>query len=96
MIQDEPQYSNSYYLLQNYPNPFNSSTSIEYFISEPSHVSLKVYNLLGSVVANLVEDYQSNGKYKVTWNADNEATGIYYMRLKVNENEQVRKMVLLK
>ena len=96
MIQDEPQYSNSYYLLQNYPNPFNSSTSIEYYIPEPSQVSLKVYNLLGSVVANLVEDYQPNGKYKVTWNADNEATGIYYMRLKVNENEQVRKMVLLK
>ena len=96
MIQDEPQYSKSYYLLQNYPNPFNSSTSIEYYIPEPSQVSLKVYNLLGSVVANLVEDYQPNGKYKVTWNADNEATGIYYMRLKVNENEQVRKMVLLK
>ena len=96
MIQDEPQYSKSYYLLQNYPNPFNSSTSIEYYIPEPSQVSLKVYNLLGSVVANLVEDYQPNGKYKVIWNADNEATGIYYMRLKVNENEQVRKMVLLK
>ena len=96
LIQDEPQYTKEYYLFQNYPNPFNLQTSIEYYISEPSQVSLKVYNLLGSLVANLVEDYQPNGKYKVTWSADNEATGIYYMRLKVNEKVQVKKLVLLK
>jgi hypothetical protein len=95
-VEEEPKLADKYYLFQNYPNPFNSSTSIEYYISEPAQVSLKVYNLLGTLVANLVETYQPNGKYNVTWNADKEASGIYYVRLRVNEKEQVRKLVLLK
>jgi photosystem II stability/assembly factor-like uncharacterized protein len=95
-VEEEPKLADKYYLFQNYPNPFNSSTSIEYYISEPAQVSLKVYNLLGTLVANLVETYQPNGKYNVTWNADKEASGVYYLRLRVNEKEQVRKLVLLK
>jgi photosystem II stability/assembly factor-like uncharacterized protein len=96
LFKEELNYANGYYLFQNYPNPFNSSTSIEYYISEPAQVSLKIYNLLGSLVTDLVEDYQPNGNYCVTWNADNEATGIYYMCLQVNKKTQVRKLVLLK
>jgi photosystem II stability/assembly factor-like uncharacterized protein len=96
ITEEEPKVSDKYYLFQNYPNPFNSSTSIEYYISEPAQVSLKVYNLLGSRIANLVEEYKSNGKYNVIWNAGNEASGIYYIQLRVNEKEQVRKLVLLK
>ncbi|MCW8817304.1 MAG: YCF48-related protein [Ignavibacteriaceae bacterium] len=95
-VEEEPKLADTYYLFQNYPNPFNSSTSIEYYISNPAQVSLKVYNLLGTLVANLVETYQPDGKYNVTWNADKEASGVYYLRLRVNEKEQVRKLVLLK
>ena len=95
-------------LSQNYPNPFNPSTTIRYSIpnviaSEAKQsVVLKVYDILGNVVATLVNENKAAGNYEVLWNAASLASGVYIYRINVNNNikpdafVQVMKMVLIK
>ncbi|MBN2425254.1 MAG: T9SS type A sorting domain-containing protein [Calditrichaceae bacterium] len=85
-----------YVLEQNYPNPFNPSTKIEYSIPEAGHVSLKVYNTLGQLVATMHDGYQKAGKYQATFNANNLASGVYIYRLKVNDVSISKKFSLVK
>ena len=66
-----------YIVYQNYPNPFNPATTIRYGIPEPSRVSIKVYNILGQVVATLVNEIQMPQFYEYRWNAQNLASGVY-------------------
>lgn len=70
-----------YTLYQNYPNPFNPSTSIEFALPKTSHVTLKIFNILGEEVATLVSDRLTSGTYSYEWNASNMASGIYLYRL---------------
>jgi len=85
-----------YMLEQNYPNPFNPVTNICYSLPEAGMVELKVFDALGSEVADLVNEVKSAGKYNIVFNAGNLASGIYYCRLKVNGFVTTNKMVLLK
>jgi photosystem II stability/assembly factor-like uncharacterized protein len=87
---------NDFVLYQNFPNPFNPSTTINYYLSESGQVSVKIYNLLGTHIATLVEDYKSSGNHSVVWKAENEPSGVYYFQLNVNGKLATRKMVLLK
>ncbi len=92
---------NEYSLLQNYPNPFNPKTVIMYSLKAPSNVVLTVYDITGSIVANLVDGYLSEGYHEAVFNADNLASGIYIYRLEVkNGNNMVysstKKMVVTK
>src|SRR5690606_6868411 len=82
-------------LYQNYPNPFNPSTSINYQIKEKGFVSLKIFDMLGREVANLVNETQDEGQYSVTFNASNLPSGVYVYSLKVNDFVQNNKMTLL-
>ena len=94
----------SFKLSQNYPNPFNPSTTIQYSIpsavnansASASRVLLKVYDILGREIATLVNQDQKPGQYKVTFNAGNFASGVYYYRLMVGDFVQTKKMILLK
>jgi len=83
-------------LSQNYPNPFNPTTTIQYSIPESENVSLKIFNVLGEEVAELVNEYQKAGTYKVNFNGNNLSSGIYLYRLNVNNNSSVKKMILLR
>ncbi|MFA5834940.1 MAG: choice-of-anchor D domain-containing protein [Bacteroidota bacterium] len=91
-----------YSLNQNFPNPFNPTTILRYGLPNNSSVSLKIYNVLGQQVANLVHSEQSAGWQRITWNA-NVSTGLYFYRLEAvdvnnpnNRFVQVKKMLLLK
>jgi hypothetical protein len=66
-------------LSQNYPNPFNPSTIISYQLPSTSLVTLKVYDLLGHEIATLVQQQQSAGKYKVTFNARKLPDGLFFI-----------------
>jgi hypothetical protein len=83
-------------LNQNYPNPFNPVTTINYQIKDRGFVILKVYDMLGKEVANLVNEAQDVGQYSVDFNAGNLPTGVYIYSLRVNDFVQNNKMTLLK
>ena len=86
----------SYSLNQNYPNPFNPSTLINYQLPVSNNVKLVIYDVLGREVATLVNEKQQPGKYQVTWDASNFASGVYFYKLVSGDFIQIRKMVVLK
>ncbi|MBI1933096.1 MAG: T9SS type A sorting domain-containing protein [Ignavibacteriales bacterium] len=88
-------------LYQNYPNPFNPVTTIKYSIpanekSEAHNVKLLIFDILGNEVAVLVNEIQTSGEYKVSFNASNLASGTYFYRLQVGDYSQTKKMLLIK
>ena len=85
-----------YILYQNYPNPFNSLTRINYSIKENGIVSLKVYDVLGSEVALLVNEEKPAGNNEVDFNGKGLASGVYFYRLSADGFVQTKKMVLLR
>ncbi len=85
-----------YVLAQNYPNPFNAVTKIKYIIPARGLVSLKIYNMLGEEVLELVSEEQEAGNYTVDFDASPLANGIYFYRMEVSGFSQIRKFLLLK
>ncbi len=91
-------------LSQNYPNPFNPSTTIRYQLPVQSHVSLKIYDVLGREVATLADELQGEGSRFVVLDADKLASGTYFYRLhavptdvgKTSGIVQTRKFLLMK
>jgi hypothetical protein len=70
-------------LREAYPNPFNPSTQIQFDLPEDGFVSLDVFDILGRRVANLVNGYLRADYHTVVWNASNNASGVYIVRLSV-------------
>jgi hypothetical protein len=100
-VNKSPQLPASYTLFQNYPNPFNPTTSINYQLPVSGNIKLKVYDILGRVVATLVDEFQQAGSYKVSFNASRFTSGVYLYRLTAVGNQAgsystVKKMILIK
>ncbi len=87
---------NSFALYQNYPNPFNPTTVISYQLSVVSHVTLRVYDILGREVATLVDEKQNGGTHQVKFDGSQFASGLYFYRLSAAGRVRVSKMLLLK
>ncbi len=83
-------------LSQNYPNPFNPSTTISYNLPVRSHVLLRVYDLLGRVVATMVNENLNAGSHAAFWNAAGFASGVYLYRLQAGKYTETKKLVLLR
>ena len=81
---------------QNYPNPFNPSTNIQYSIKENCYVELKVFDLIGSEIATLVNEEKAPGNYDVSFDASSLSSGIYLYTIKAGSFIQTRKMLLMK
>ena len=96
LTQNSGQIPTEYDLLQNYPNPFNPTTQIKFDIPKQGFVSLKVYDVLGKEVANLVNEVKAAGSYAVEFNGANLSSGIYYYRIESGSFVNVKKMVLIK
>jgi photosystem II stability/assembly factor-like uncharacterized protein len=94
----------SFFLSQNYPNPFNPTTKIKFEIplsplSERGvggFVTLKIYDLLGRVVATLVNEHLKLGTYEVEFDGTNYTSGVYFYKLTAGDHSETKKMVLLK
>ena len=86
----------SYELFQNYPNPFNPGTEISYRLSVGGHIVLKVYDVLGRVVATLADGYQSAGDHSIRFDGSRFASGIYLCRLDAGTFTAITKMLLMK
>lgn len=94
--------ADNYVLTQNYPNPFNPSTIIKYSLPKASFVTLKIYDLLGNEIADLIDEEKPPGVHKIKLNADNLSigktlsTGIYFYRLQAGNFIETKKMIFLK
>jgi len=92
----------AYALSQNYPNPFNPSTVIGYDIPKNSHVSVRIYDVLGRLVATLVDGVQSPSSYRVQWNPAGLSSGVYFYRIQAQSLDgsgdfsAVKKLLLTK
>lgn len=87
---------NEYSLSQNYPNPFNPGTEINYSIAKSGSITLKVYNILGSEIATLVDGFMEAGKHSVRFNAKDFTSGVYFYTIKTENFTSTRKMMLMK
>lgn len=87
---------NSVLLEQNYPNPFNPSTKIKFTIPEQSKTIIKVYNMVGSEVAILLNEVKQLGSYEVDFNAVDLSSGAYFYSIETDNFREVKKMILLK
>ena len=96
--QTSPVFELSYKLSQNYPNPFNPTTKINYEIKDANFVSIKIYDLLGREIAELVNERQDAGRYIVNFDAAKYmlSSGIYFYRIKAGDFVDTKRMVLVK
>ncbi len=97
-IYDETDFriQHNYKLAQNYPNPFNPVTNIEFTVSHPGFVTLKVYDIIGNEIVNLVNDSRNAGIYNIKFDGSDLASGIYFYVLRSGDFVQSKKMLLLK
>lgn len=85
-----------YSLSQNYPNPFNPNTTINYSIAKAGFVKLSIYDITGSRIETITNEYQSAGNYSVHFNGNNFASGIYLYRLESGNYSAAKKFILMK
>jgi len=97
-IGNNPELAKGYSLSQNYPNPFNPSTVIKYSVPVSGLVTLKVYDILGNEVANLINANQTAGEHSVDFNTSglDLSSGVYFYKLVTGNFTDVKKMSLIK
>jgi aminopeptidase N len=85
----------NYELEQNYPNPFNPVTEIAFDLPEKAKVQIEIYDMLGRIVATLIDEEFLPGRHSVKWNANGFAAGLYFYKLHSKNYSKTRKMILL-
>lgn len=88
--------ANDFVLKQNYPNPFNPSTVISYNVPRNSYINLKVYDVLGNEVDELINEYKQSGNYEFKFNANTLPSGVYFYQLISDNFSETKKMVIVK
>ncbi|MCL2063118.1 MAG: T9SS type A sorting domain-containing protein [Candidatus Cloacimonetes bacterium] len=91
----------SSYLIGNFPNPFNPETEIRYSIGNDENVSITIYNIRGQKVKNILNRFMEKGEHSVIWNGTDEngkyvSSGVYFYQMRVEDNIETQKMILLK
>lgn len=83
-------------LIQNYPNPFNPSTNITYHLPDREFVRIKVFDITGREIENLVNEMKDAGIHSISWNASGLPSGVYFYRIETGNFVDKKKMILLK
>ncbi|MFH1195945.1 MAG: T9SS type A sorting domain-containing protein [bacterium] len=86
----------NYNLSQNYPNPFNPSTTINFQVPQAGNVQLKVFDILGNEVSDILDQYLPAGNYNVLFDAQNYSSGVYFYRIRTDKFTSMKKMILEK
>jgi hypothetical protein len=95
-VEDESPILSRTELHQNHPNPFNPTTTIEFNLSKAGPAAIEVYDVGGRRVATILDEFKGAGPHSVTFNASGLTSGVYFYRLRTNDFERTRKMVILK
>lgn len=90
------QFIHSFQLKQNYPNPFNSNTVIEFEVYQKEKTTLRIYDINGKLIQELVNSNLDKGNYNVKFNSANLPSGVYFYELQTGGKSVVKKMVLVK
>ncbi len=93
---DDKTVPRQYAVYQNYPNPFNPTTTIRFELPKSGNTKLEIFNVLGQLVATLVNGRLQAGRYSVNINAGRWASGVYLYRIRSGSFSSVKKMILLK
>jgi len=91
----------SFLLFNNYPNPFNPTTNIKFSIDDPSQVSLKIYNIMGQEIVELINEHLGSGIHSIKWGAKNSnglpvCSGVYFAKLVSKEQTRLIKLLLIR
>ncbi len=86
----------TYSLAQNYPNPFNPTTTIKFSIPKDGLVKIRVYDISGREVANLINEVKVAGNYEIKFNGANLSSGMYFYRIESGDYIETKKMILIK
>ena len=86
----------SYNLISAYPNPFNPATTLEYQLKQSSHVSIKIYDVIGNLVATLANGSVNAGTYRISFNGNNLPSGVYFSRITTDTDIKTIKLLLTK
>ena len=83
-------------LFQNFPNPFNPSTKIKFSLSETNNVVLKIYDINGKEIVELINSIKNPGSHEINFNAKGMVSGIYFYQLSIGERSITKKMSYLR
>ncbi len=91
----------SFFMSQNYPNPFNAGTNLTYHVSEPGHVNIQVFNILGQEVRELISKRHVPGVYRIHWDGTSDngkevSTGVFIIKFEAEKFQQIRKVILVR
>jgi hypothetical protein len=95
-IIEEEFITDNYNLYQNYPNPFNPVTKIKFSVPKSDIVQIKVYDILGSEIKLLLNEYKQHGTYEAEFDASNLPSGVYFYRMISGSYAETKKMILLR
>jgi hypothetical protein len=83
-------------LSEAYPNPFNPKTTMTLTMPMSGTMQVEVYNLLGQVVSTLASGYMDAGTYKLTWDASEVSSGMYFVKAQTDGFTKTQKLMLIK
>jgi hypothetical protein len=86
----------TYSLYQNYPNPFNPVTNIKFDLPKSGYVEIKIFDIQGREIAQLVNQQMQPGVYSVNWDASNYPSGVYFYKIEAGDYKESKRMVLIK
>ncbi|MCF8296653.1 MAG: T9SS type A sorting domain-containing protein [Saprospiraceae bacterium] len=79
-----------------FPNPFNPIATISFSLRDKEKVNISIYNIKGQKIIELADEKLSAGDYNYTWDADKCASGIYFVRFSTGNDQELKKIILLK
>ena len=79
-----------------YPNPFNPVTNITYNVSEIGKVSIAIFDINGKLIEQLIDQNQVPGEYSIVWNAGNNPSGLYFVKMIANRYHKTKKIMVIK
>ena len=96
IISNNSEIPNNYDLWQNYPNPFNPTTNIIFHLPKSGNVTIKIFDITGKLVSELLNSELEAGSHNIDWNASDYPSGVYFYKITAGNFTSVKKMMLVK
>lgn len=87
---------NRFFLSQNYPNPFNPTTNIKFDVMKSGIVSIKVFDIVGKEIQELLKEFKPVGSYQITFDGSTFSSGVYFYEMQTNDFVETKRMLLVK